>query len=263
MTIHDSLMKIKKKWPDMNPPNPFPSNFLIFKEIDNKSTYGLDDNNLWSIFNEYFENLAIAKPIPHKGYEYIYNGNVYTVNDDGDKALCVWHKMCDKVGWYCKANYNRWKHIIEADTAEYEPIQNYNMNEYSGSTGVSARMRSSVGTIETKSGVAPYNSSNEDLSVTIQSQKTLRTDSEHETEFDSESSISGYDDDSKSLSWDNEITTPEGNTTSVSHIVRKGNIGVTTSQQMIASEYELRKYNVLQEFMNEVAKYSLILDWNK
>lgn len=258
MTIHDSLMTIKKKWPDMNPPNPFPSNFLIFDEIDNKSTYGLDDNNLWSIFNEYFENLAIAKPIPHQGYEYIYNGTVYTVNDDGDKALCVWHKMCDKVGWYCKSNYNRWKHIIAADTAEYEPIQNYNMNEYSGSTGVSARMRSSVGTIETETKVAPFDSSNNDLQKTIQRQDTLDGN-----DFKPGASISGYDDDSKSLSWGNEITTPEGNTTSVSHIVRKGNIGVTTSQQMIASEYELRKYNVVQEFMNEVAKYSLILDWNK
>ena len=258
MTIHDSLVAIKTKWPDVNPPNPFPSDFLIFNKIGDIDTYGLDDNNLWSIFNQWFARLSIAKKVPRKGYVYIWRGTTYTIEDVGDQGVYVWRCLCDMVGWYCKANRNRWTHLILADIAQYEPLQNYNMNEYAGSSGLSARMRSSVGTVETETKVAPYDDTNNDLQKTTQTQDTLNNDGT----FKPGSSVSGYDDATKSLSWDNEIETPQGNTTTVSHIVRKGNIGVTTSQQMIASEYELRKFNVMQEFMNEVAKYSLILDWD-
>lgn len=260
MTIHDSLVNIKKKWPDTNPPNPFPVGFDIFNSITVDgtavTTYGLTINNLWSIFNDYYESLGIAKPIPRKGYEYIYNGTVYTVTDDGDKALCVWHKMCERVGWYCKANRNRWEHIILADVAKYDPIQNYKMEETGGTTSTVARTRSSVGTTTTTAKVAPFDGSNQDLQETKVEQGTLTG-----TAFSDDAAISGYDDDSKSLTWDS-ITTPQGNATSVNKLLRFGNIGVTTSQQMIQSEYDLRKFNVLQEFMNEVAKYSLILDWD-
>lgn len=260
MTIHDSLVNIKKKWPDTNPPNPFPVGFDIFNSITVEgtavTTYGLTINNLWSIFNDYYENLGIAKPIPRKGYEYIYNGTVYTVADDGDKALCVWHKMCERVGWYCKANRNRWEHIILADVAKYDPITNYKMEETGGTTSTVARTRSSVGTTTTTAKVAPFDGDNQDLQETKVEQGTLNG-----TEFSSDAAISGYDDESKSLTWDG-ITTPQGNATSVNKLLRTGNIGVTTSQQMIQSEYDLRKFNVLQEFMNDVAKYSLILDWD-
>lgn len=262
MTIHDSLVNIKKKWPDTNPPNPFPAGFDIFNSITvdgtEVTTYGLTINNLWSIFDQWFARLAIAKQVPRIGYEYVWGGHVYTVSDTGDQAVYVWRCLDDMVGWYCTANRNRWTHLILADIAQYEPIQNYSMNEYAGSTGLSARMRSSVGTVTTISKVAPFDDSNHDLQQTTQTQDTLNNDDT----FKDGSSVSGYADATKSLSWDNEIATPKGNTTTVSHIVRKGNIGVTTSQQMIASEYELRKFNVMQEFMNEVAKYSLILDWD-
>ena len=258
MTIHDALVEIKKKYPDVNPPNPFPSDFTIFNTINGKTTYGLDDNNLWSIFNQWFARLAIAKPVPRIGYEYIWRGTVYTVSDKGDQAVYVWRCLDDMVGWYCKSNYNRWKHIIEADTADYDPITNYNMQEYAGTSSKSGTIQSSPGTITNTVKVAPFDGTNQDYNQASTSQTK---------------STSGYDgdsgkvqfpasDDSTKNPWKDEMITPEGNTSSISHLKRKGNIGVTTSQQMITSEFELRKYNVLQEFMNDVAKYSLILDWD-
>lgn len=259
MTIHDSLVNIKKKWPDTNPPNPFPASFTIFDSIDNTGTYGLTVNNLWSVFNEYYENLAIAKPIPRKGYDYIYNGTLYTVADDGDKALCVWHKMCDRVGWYCNTNYNRWKHIILADTAQYDPITNYNMEEYSGSSSKSGQMTVTPGGATVTSKVAPFDGSNQDL------QQTTTTPTAGTSGYTAGTGGKvqfPYSDGQDVNPWKEEIITPEGNATSIAHLKRKGNIGVTTSQQMIQSEYDLRKFNVLQEFMNDVAKYSLILDWD-
>lgn len=260
MTIHDSLVNIKKKWPDTNPPNPFPVGFDIFNSITVDgtavTTYGLTINNLWSIFNQWFARLAIAKKVPRIGYEYLWDGHVYTVADVGDQAVYVWRCLDDMVGWYCQANRNRWEHIILADVAKYDPITNYKMEETGGTTSTVARTRSSVGTTTTTAKVAPYDGSNQDLQQTTVTQGTLNG-----TAFSDDAAISGYDDDSKSLTWDS-ITTPQGNATSVNKLLRSGNIGVTTSQQMIQSEYDLRKFNVLQEFMNDVAKYSLILDWD-
>lgn len=260
MTIHDSLVNIKKKWPDTNPPNPFPVGFDIFNSITVDgtavTTYGLTINNLWSIFNQWFARLAIAKKVPRIGYEYLWDGHVYTVADVGDQAVYVWRCLDDMVGWYCQANKNRWEHIILADVAKYDPIQNYKMEETGGTTSTVARTRSSVGTTTTTANVAPYDGSNQDLQQTTVTQGTLTG-----TAFSDDAAISGYDDDSKSLTWDS-ITTPTGNATSVNKLLRSGNIGVTTSQQMIQSEYDLRKFNVLQEFMNDVARYSLILDWD-
>lgn len=260
MTIHDSLVNIKKKWPDTNPPNPFPVGFDIFNSITVNgtavTTYGLNINNLWSIFNQWFARLAIAKKVPRIGYEYVWDGHVYTVADVGDQAVYVWRCLDDMVAWYCNANRNRWEHIILADVAKYDPITNYKMEETGGTTSTVARTRSSVGTTKTTTKVAPFDGSNQDLQETKVEQGTLNG-----TAFHSDAAISGYDDDTKSLTWDG-ITTPEGNATSVNKLLRIGNIGVTTSQQMIQSEYDLRKFNVIQEFMNDVAKYSLILDWD-
>ncbi len=261
MTIHDSLVNIKKKWPDTNPPNPFPANFTIFNSIDNVTTYGLTVNNLWSVFYQWFASLAIAKKVPRIGYEYVWDGHVYTVADVGDQAVCVWRCLADMVGWYCNTNYNRWKHIILADTALYDPIQNYKMEETGGTTSTVARTRSSIGTQTTKSQVYPFDSNNAAVDGKPESKVTVEQGTLNGTAFSDDAAISGYDDDSKSLTWDS-ITTPQGNATSVNKLLRSGNIGVTTSQQMIQSEYDLRKFNVLQEFMNDVAKYSLILDWD-
>lgn len=253
MTIHDSLVNIKKKWPDVNPPNPFPVGFDIFNSITVDgtavTTYGLTINNLWSIFNQWFARLAIAKKVPRIGYEYLWDGHVYTVADVGDQAVYVWRCLDDMVGWYCQANKNRWEHIILADVAKYDPITNYKMEETGGTSSKVSETKSYLGTQTTTAKVAPFDSSNQDLQQTTVDQDT------------DDASHSGYTDDDKTLTWD-DITTPQGNATSVSKLLRFGNIGVTTSQQMIQSEYDLRKFNVLQEFMNDVAKYSLILDWD-
>lgn len=265
MTIHDSLVNIKKKWPDTNPPNPFPVGFDMFNSITVDgtavTTYGLTINNLWSIFNQWFARLAIAKKVPRIGYEYLWDGNVYTVADVGDQAIYVWRCLDDMVGWYCQANKNRWEHIILADVAKYDPIQNYKMVETGGTTSTVARTRSSMGKQTTKSQVYPFDSNNAAVDGKPESKVTVEQGTLNGTAFSDDASITGYDDDSKSLTWDS-IITPQGNATSVNKLVRSGNIGVTTSQQMIQSEYDLRKFNVLQEFMNDVAKYSLILDWD-
>lgn len=254
MTIHDSVIAIKQKWPDKNIINPFPSDFTIFNSIDDVRTYGFVPNNLWSVFSQWFARLAISKKVPRIGYVYAYRDEVITIADRGDQAEYVWRYLCDAVGWYCAANKNRWTHIILADTAQYDPITNYRMEETSGTTSKVSGTKSYLGTQTTKSQVYPYDSND----ATIDGKPDSKTSV---SQAEGDAGHSGYEADDKTLTWD-DITTPTGNATSVNKLLRSGNIGVTTSQQMIQSEYDLRKFNVLQEFMNEVAKYSLILDWD-
>lgn len=254
MTIHDSLVAIKQKWPEKNPINPFPSDFTIFYSINDVLTYGFSPNNLFSTLSQWFARLAIAKKVPHIGYVYIHRDNVITIADKGDQAEYLWNYLCDAVGWYCAANRNRWEHIILADVAKYDPITNYKMEETSGTSSKVSETKSYLGTQTTKTQVYPFDSN--DATADGKPESKTIVDQGNDA-----ASHSGYTDDTKSLTWDG-ITTPSGNATSVNKLLRSGNIGVTTSQQMIQSEYDLRKFNVLQEFMNDVARYSLILDWD-
>ena len=260
MTVHDALVNIKKKWPDVNPPNPFPENFTIFEYLtvdgNRFDTLGLTVNNLWSIFNQWYASMCIAKKVPPIGYEYLWRATLYTVEDVGDQAVYVWRCLDDMVGWYCNANRNRWEHILLADAQKYDPITNYNMSEYAGSSSKSSGMTNTPGTVTTTNEVFPFD---------LNSGTTGKPESKSTTGYNA--STSGYTDanqqfDNTDNPWKDNITTPKGNTTSISKLIRSGNIGVTTSQQMIASEYELRQFNTVQEFMNEVCKYSLIADWD-
>lgn len=53
-----------------------------------------------------------------------------------------------------------------------------------------------------------------------------------------------------------------GNDTLSHSLTRSGNIGVTTSQQMIESERELVRFNVIDEFCKELNKEILLSVWN-
>lgn len=53
-----------------------------------------------------------------------------------------------------------------------------------------------------------------------------------------------------------------GNDTKAHSLTRSGNIGVTTSQQMIESERDLVRFNVIDEFCKELNKEILLSVWN-
>ena len=52
----------------------------------------------------------------------------------------------------------------------------------------------------------------------------------------------------------------ENNTNVLEHtLTRSGNIGVTTSQQMLLSELELRTYNIIDEYLKKISQFILNL----
>ena len=141
-----------------------------------------------------------------------------------------------RIGMWSRKNQYNWKKLYDTTLLEYNPIENYD------------RMEDWTDT-DTETGT---NSRNNDITNTI-NQETVHTGSitEQNTAFNS-----GLADHAKEISDNDNITTGSGSTTEnesgtskrdLTH-TRKGrthgNIGVTTSQQMIQSEREVSLFNI-------------------
>ena len=134
---------------------------------------------------------------------------------------------------------------------DYNPIENYNSSE-----------------TETTATENATTTGNENTTITS-------TNSTTENSGDTTNKVSPYD--SENFNNDNNTTTTNtttGNATDTTTIndtgnissngttsrtlTRKGNIGVTTTQQMIESEYELRAKNLVFEFLEKPSTFILL-----
>lgn len=231
--------------------NPF-ADFEVFEATG----FEIDEDDLFQIFIDMFSELKIAKALPPKDYKVIYNMQVVQLNTEKLRYEYIWAWLTSKIQEYIAANYTPWKDKVDAFLTDYNPLNNYDMTELAGGTSLTARVRSSSGTHKTTSKVAPFDSETfKNETEVTNTQGTLNG-----TDFHSDASISGFDADNKSLTFDT-LTTPQGNSTSVSKLTRSGNIGVTTSQQMLEAELEVRSRDLVKEFMCEVAKVCLLSEW--
>ena len=231
--------------------NPF-ADFDVFEATG----FELDDDDLLQIFFDKFEELKIAKALPPKDYEVIYNMQVVKLDTEQLRYEYIWAWLSSKIKDYLAANYNNWEKKVDAFLTDYRPLENYNITELGGGSSLTSRVRSSSGTHKTTSRVAPFDSETfKNETEVVNEQKTLNG-----TDFDSESAISGFDSDNKSLTFDT-LTTPAGNSTSVSKLMRFGNAGVTTTQSILEEELAVRSHDLIKEFMNEVASVCLLSEW--
>ena len=172
--------------------------------------------------------------------------------------------MKDAIGKWSRKEVSTWQRIFNAAKAEYNPIENYNRTEEAEETGSSSGKETHSGTdtstTDSRSNIAGMDKDTNSGSDTLTTNRAA---------FDSNSLVTTGTDTTqhghiltKSL---NETTTENG-TASVSHgeiidnagnnnLVRKshiaGNIGVTTSQQMLEQELLVSaKLNVYNYIMN-------------
>lgn len=125
-----------------------------------------------------------------------------------------------------------WTRKYEALTAEYNPLNNYDMTETENShivddatTGVTGSAANNSTTVNSSHNVYGFNSS----------------------------SASPSESDSATTSQNTDMTTDYDNDRTISRgLKRSGNIGVTTSQQMLQSELELRAYRFFEEVYKDV-----------
>ena len=166
--------------------------------------------------------------------------------------------------------YNtKWTKLYATVTAQYDPIENYNMTESITETGTN------TGTVTNESQAIGNNTSTE----TLTHGKVETTHSESEAEqhnkvfgFNS-STASDHDESNGSNEVDQTITNSgedetvtvtdtddsveSTRTDNLSHSVttshiRSGNIGVTTSQQMLNAERELQMWNFYEQVFSDL-----------
>lgn len=123
----------------------------------------------------------------------------------------------------------KWNKIYEALSVEYNPLENYSSTE-----------------IETPN---LTDTSKANSKVTVKQSGSTFDSAVYQPYASTETA--GTED-------DNKVTTTKTGTRTVT---KSGNIGVTTSQQMLQSEFEVRQYDFYQGIYNDVDEFITTLKW--
>lgn len=161
---------------------------------------------------------------------------------DGELSTENFNKLCDIV-WMM---YNkRWARLWEILTAEFNPLNNYDMSEtkyfdhghVETNSGTDTTNRTGTDTIthtgDTESEISAFNSSTYQDST-----KDTQNTTDLDTRNMSDALIHGH------------VLTNSGRDTET--LTRSGNIGVTTSQQMAQSSLDLWKWNFFYDIFRDV-----------
>lgn len=230
--------------------NPF-SNFDIFKITD--TGYDVDGDDLFRLLTLKYKERYVGREIPHIGRKYINHllpNSVDTIENEEDQINYVYKFLYNQLVIFLEENKDNYTRIMAALTEEYNPIENYNMVEYSGSASKVADTKSTPGTITATTKVAPFTDDNQNL---------------HQTTTSALKSTAGYEDASQSMRWadgDAFGSTPSGNSVAMQKHVRSGNVGVTTNQQMLTAELKLRADSIVDDFLKKAADTCLLAMWS-
>lgn len=146
---------------------------------------------------------------------------------------------------------DRFTKSVNVLLTEYNPIENYNSTEIE-STEITGENSTTTAISTTSNGETTTNTTGE----------TTETLSPYDSENfnnNSKNNSSGVTSETTTSS-DNSSNTMSGTSsqTNARTLKRSGNIGVTTSQQMIQSEIDLRKNDLINDFFNIVQNYILL-----
>lgn len=218
--------------------------------------YNIDDDSLWNMFVYQYSKRLVGRPIPHTGKKYIYmNGGAVTtqtITTDEDKLNYVWKFLYNNIIIFIQKEQDNYYRMITALTENYKPLENYNMVELSGSASKVSDTKSTPGTVTNSVNVFPFDLN----SGTGKPESTTTTTAQQST--------AGYNDANQDMQWtdgDAFGKTPKGNSVAMSKHTRSGNIGVTTSQQMLEQELELRTKSIIDDFLTKCADTCLLAMW--
>lgn len=249
---------------------------LTYTDYDGQTQYYPDldfkPTDLWQVWSMLYEELRI-------GYQ-CKCVNPFNGPSAAEWTTCATNFLAKAQAWL-KLNENKFLGLVKTYGYKYDPISNYDMVEVEGSAlkqadeevknSMSGKMITDVDAPETQ--VQNYTTTYDDASSTRLAGKSTneylntyrketvgrndipirRTSQSMEGENAGQTSTSKFKDATQSLEWD-EITTPESNRAQARKLIRKGNIGVMTAQQMIESERELARQNIIEEFFREFNK---------
>ena len=134
---------------------------------------------------------------------------------------------------------------------DYNPIENYNSTETESTSSENTTTSGNENTTTTTTNSTTENSGDTTNKVSPYDSENFSND--NNSNSSNSSTVNGTD--STTISDSGNISS---NGTLTRTLTRKGNIGVTTTQQMIESEYELRAKNLVFEFLEKVSKFILL-----
>lgn len=189
-----------------------------------------------------------------------------TVND----FLDTWHS-------YLRTRAHDIDMMWTALHTQYDPLSNYDLHEH-GANAAAAGKQSVVTTPEGKTTVTAKVTGTETITLGRQG-----ADSSDYEPFDQTKTTSDANNDPRTTTTDTTYQTGTKSTTDTTYtndqtatldgqtvtgheltehvLTRKGNIGVTTSQQMLESELNLRQFQLLADIVSQFAKEHLTLVW--
>lgn len=136
--------------------------------------------------------------------------------------------------------YNRfatkWKKIYDALMTEYSPLENYNMEEERSND----KEYSDTGTTKT------------DVNVSRETSASSSYRGFNSSDYAPISKTDGEEDTTTSGSEENNIAQKDGTSSEDETTSRHGNIGVTTSQQMLESEFKVRQYDFYKQIYKDI-----------
>ena len=135
--------------------------------------------------------------------------------------------------------------------SNYNPIENYNSTETESTTSENTTTSGNENTTTTTT-----NSTTENSGDTTN--KVSPYDSENFNNDNNTTTTNTTTDNATDITTINDSGNISSNGSLTRTLTRKGNIGVTTTQQMIESEYELRAKNLVFEFLEKVSKFILL-----
>ena len=150
----------------------------------------------------------------------------------------------DYIALYGKSHKYEYDKLVDTLSLEYNPIENYSMTEKGTDTRTPNITQTNKGVNTNTVGI--------DTSIT-----TGKTTFDKSNSFinDTKTTNTGTNTDTQDI---NTTVTTAGNEKTVHEFTRSGNIGVTTSQQMIESERQLAMFSVVDLFVKAIADIILI-----
>ena len=246
---------------------------LTYTDYEGQTQYypdlGFKPADLYTYWSLMYEELRIGYPCKV--------GNPWSGPSAAEWTTCAANFLVKAQQWL-KLNENKFLGLVKTYGYKYDPISNYDMIETEGKAlkqaeeetknSISGKIITDVDDPETvqKNYTTTYDSSSTNRLKDYTENKyegTYRTDTDNvpiirtsqsmEGDNAGQTSTTKYKDATQTLTWD-EITTPESNKAEARQLIRKGNIGVMTAQQMIEAERELARQNILEEFFREFNK---------
>lgn len=148
------------------------------------------------------------------------------------------------IALYGKSHKYEYDKLVDTLSLEYNPIENYSMTEKGKDTRTPDITQTNKG----------KNTNTTGLDTAITTGKTTFDKSDSFIN-DTKTTNTGTNTDTQDI---NTTVTTAGNEKTEHELTRRGNIGVTTSQQMIESERKLASFSVVDIFVKAIADIILI-----